>query len=263
MDPLIIKTEIGLEESCPLHEKLFQIPAVYYSTWLNKFGATFVGATVLDFGCGEGLATTGISMFCGASRVDGVDICTDFSALFPNLSKHRLPLPSNEKVTFRAIEPCESLGENIYDVIVSWSVLEHVSQEIFDKQIDVLVRSLKSGGYMIVQIAPLYYSPFGSHLFDMHDPWEHLTLQTNLLYEKVRGKCGDNDAVLTGMWNCFATLNRFTDEEFIARLNKAGLEILHVYETDTLIECTQGVLKKIYQTEITNKEQILVVCRKN
>ncbi len=48
---------------------------------------------------------------------------------------------------------------------MSWSTFEHVQRDqlapIFR---DLLHACLRPGGYFFVQIEPLFYSPFGSHL---------------------------------------------------------------------------------------------------
>lgn len=242
-------------------EKLHQIPNIYYKSWLTRFGGEFEGKTILDFGCGEGLTSVGLSLFCNVEKVVGVDICEDFHGIEARLTKidEELKLPNN--VTFKKMIPCEPLGEEVFDVIVSWSVLEHVSQDIFDQQMATLVAALKPQGFCVVQIAPLYYSPFGSHLFNTCEAWDHITLQHNLLRDLVFKKFQDNIDVANNHWNCFTTLNKFTANEFINRIKTAGLNVLHVYETDTNFE-PNNELSTIFNREILMKEQILLVCQK-
>lgn len=254
------RAQYGLSDQSPLHEKMYQIPAVYYESWLNQCGDTLKNKKILDFGCGEGLATLGLSLFCSAESVLGVDIGEDFRQLDNLLQANGLIRPKTVgDIDFEKIEPCSDLGEARFDVAVSWSVLEHVSKDIFDTQIKMIVRALKPGGYFIVQIAPLYYSPFGSHLFNVHKPWQHLIEQTNLLQNMTYTNQEKESA--NHMWNCFATLNRFTDADFVTRINQAGLEILRTYETFTNL-VPEKSLTAIFQEEQLTKEQILLVCKK-
>jgi SAM-dependent methyltransferase len=252
VDPESIKQQ-------PCYEKLYRIPAVYYSDWLKRFGGEFNAKRVLDFGCGEGLSTLGLSLFCDAEKVVGVDIGTDFARLPKELQSSSLDIDLPGNIEFRRISPCEDLGDAVFDVIVSWSVLEHVAQNIFDKQMAVLVKALKPGGYCLFQVAPLYYAPFGSHLFGLHAPWEHLLQQTDLLKDRVYDQCPKD--VADGFWNCFVTLNRFTAEEFVHRLGQLHLEILNVYETYVADTPSENLLR-IFNNDVLTKEQILVVCKK-
>ena len=49
-------------EQSPYYERFYRIPAIYYKQWLEKHGGTFTDKIVLDFGCGEGIATIGLSL---------------------------------------------------------------------------------------------------------------------------------------------------------------------------------------------------------
>lgn len=254
--------DIALIAGKPCYEKLYRIPAVYYSDWLRRFGGDFEGKKVLDFGCGEGLATIGLSIFCGAEEVLGVDIGRDFDGLRELLEENSLDTSFPKNVLFRQIQPCEDLGVAQYDVIVSWSVLEHVAQDIFDEQLDVLVRALKPNGYCLFQVAPLYYAPYGSHLFGLHEPWGHLTRQTTLLRDAIYEAHPGDSQKSDWFWNCFITLNRFTASEFLLRLKKSRLTILNVYET-YVNDTPPSSLTEIFSKDVLTKEQILVVCRKD
>lgn len=266
-----IETSLGLEASSVINidnlnkgsgfEKLYNIPAIYYTTWLEKHGGVFKGKDVLDFGCGEGLASAGLSLFCGAKSVIGVDICEDFLHADAAIMAVSADLTIPDNVSFKKLPPAASLGKSEFDVIVSWSVLEHISQDIFDSQLSVIVNALRPDGYCIFQIAPLYYSPYGSHLFDIHEPWEHLTAQINLLETKTY-ELYDNYAFAKSAWNCFITLNKFTTENFVSRINLSGLELVDIYET-FVNEVPDENLTKIFSYEVLTKNQILVVCKKS
>lgn len=244
----------------PGFEKLYRIPAIYYKTWLEKNGGTFIGKRVLDFGCGGGEASAGLSLFCGVESVLGVDIGTDFTecdALLKVISPE-LAIPQN--VAFKTVPPASSLGESEFDVIVSWSVMEHVSQDVFDQQVKVIYDALKPGGYCVFQIAPLYYSPYGSHLFNNHKPWGHLSTQLDLLEAKIIKEVPDRD-VVENLWGCFITLNKFTASEFKRRFSEAGLDVIDTYET-YVKDIPDEQLCEVFCLDALTKEQILMVCRK-
>lgn len=247
-------------EDKPGYEKYYRIPAIYYAAWLKKWGGDFSGSKVLDFGCGEGLVTCGLSEFCGAKEVVGVDISTDYLRCNQLLKEidESLDIPGN--VSFKKVNPVESLGSAEFDVIVSWSVLEHVAQDVFDEQLRSIYDALKDGGHCIFQIAPLFYSPRGSHLFGAHEPWEHLSMQTDLLYKKLQlANFGIDTA--KGMWSCFETLNKFTDDQLVKRIDQSGLRVIDKYET-YVSEVPSTELLQVYNKDILTKEQILLVCKK-
>lgn len=241
-------------------EKLYNIPAIYYTTWLEKHGGVFKGKDVLDFGCGEGLASAGLSLFCGAKSVIGVDICEDFLQADAAIRAISADLTIPDNVSFKKLLPAASLGKNKFDVIVSWSVLEHISQDIFDSQLSVIENALRPDGYCIFQIAPLFYSPFGSHLFDAHGPWEHLTTQVNLLEKKVYDAYEDR-VFAKDSWNCFITLNKFTTENFLSRINSCGLELIDIYET-YVDDVPSKSLTSIFNRKLLTKNQILLIAKK-
>lgn len=244
----------------PGFEKIHQIPAVYYRGWLEKYGGTFVGKEVLDFGCGGGLATVGLSLFCGVESVVGVEIGEDFLQCSTLLADFEPSLKVPKNVNFRRVAPAHSLGQEKFDVIVSWSVLEHVSQNIFDQQLKAIYESLRVGGYCVFQVAPLYFASFGSHLFGIQQPWGHLTEQIDLLKYRVYEKCGDV-ATADNMWECFLTLNKFTSTDFCDHISASGLNILGMYET-RVTDIPSPHLLEIYMKEVLTKEQILLVCKK-
>ncbi len=246
--------------SKPGFEKIHQVPAIYYRGWLEKYGGTFVGKEVLDFGCGEGLATVGLSLFCGARSVVGVEIGDDFLQCSDLLDQFEPSLRIPENVSFRRVAPAHSLGREKFDVIVSWSVLEHVSQDVFERQLKVIYECLRIGGYCVFQVAPLYFSSLGSHLFGAQQPWDHLTKQVDLLRSKVYEKYEDV-ATAENLWDCFLTLNRFTSSDFCDYISASGLKILGVYET-YVNDVPSPRLLEIYRKEVLTKEQILLVCKK-
>jgi SAM-dependent methyltransferase len=241
-----------------IEEKYKNIPGKYYKYWLEKNGGVFENKKVMDYGCGQGISSLGLIHQCGCNQVVGVDIGTEYNQL-PQIMDEFLgdyEHPGNLK--FRTEEPNSNLGENEYDVIVSWSVMEHVSQEIYAEQVKKLISSLKPKGFLIIQVAPLYYSPFGSHLFEFQSPWEHLYSQNDLLEKKIMSQKGIDSQ---NMINCFKTLNKFLDYQIIKPFIDNGCKLLDKYETEVDIEPPADLLN-IYKRDVLIKEQILFVCQK-
>jgi hypothetical protein len=124
----------------------------------------------------------------------------------------------------------------------------------------LLYSALKPNGFCIFQIAPLYYSPYGSHLFGLHEPWAHLSKQHSVLHAETKIKVPDKDSHGSA-WDCFVTLNKFTGAEFLRRFSACGLAILDVYET-FVNDPPPSALSEVFCQEVLLKEQILVVCKK-
>ena len=115
---------------------------------------------VAEYGIGKyGFGTFYLKKF---SKVYGIDI-EDYSARHPGVEfllsdGDTIPLP-NESV----------------DLVVSHSVLEHVRD--LSKSLTEINRILVVGGHAYLTVSPLYYSSFGSHVYEAGkrlDNWEHL-----------------------------------------------------------------------------------------
>jgi trans-aconitate methyltransferase len=252
--------DLQLLEDKPHFEKLYRIPAIYYRSWIEKQGRSIEGCRVLDFGCGVGLASSGLSLFCGAASVHGVDIGPDFEGCTAALHAIHPALQVPGNVRFERIPPAHPLPREAYDLLVSWSVLEHVNAHLYDQQMRTLYDALVPGGMACVQIAPLFHSPTGSHLFGLQAPWQHLTDQHDLLRLRVYSAVQDRRTA-DDLWECFVTLNKFTAEEFARRFALAGFEILDTYQTQAEAEPSAALLE-IYKRSTLCLEQVLFVLRK-
>lgn len=125
----------------------------------------------------------------------GADITETFQKAY-EFAKDQLCLtkmPGN--LSFYKITPGQSLGTILKpDVIYNWSVLEHVERKLMPEIIRDMYQSLNEKGLVFVQIAPLYFSPFGSHLRDyVSEPWAHLELSHENLRLLVEDR--DNEAL--------------------------------------------------------------------
>ena len=68
-------------------------------------------------------------------------------------------------------------GQVAADAIYSWSVFEHIPREQIPGIMEDLYALLPAAGLFFLQIEPLYFSPFGSHLRRFIDtPWAHLDI---------------------------------------------------------------------------------------
>ena len=197
------------------------------------------GRSVLDFGCGDGAMALGVASRCAAA-VTGVDLYRSFDHLpgmaRANLGLDRLP-PNLRFVEVRAGEPMP-LAPGCMDLVYSWSVFEHVADP--PAALADIHRVSKAGAILFIQIEPLYYSPFGSHLQRLvPEPWAHLLLGEDEFLRRAAAAEDHIDAsehdVLYRM-NAFAevkrhligeyrTLNRITAERLVELVVAAGFGI--------------------------------------
>ena len=145
---------------------------------LAEGGVPLAGARLLDFGCGDGITAAGAAAL-GVGTVVGADINPSFVHL-PGLlaaNSGSPALPPN--LAFVQVEPdCRlPFAPGSFDAAYSWSVFEHLPD--VPGALMALRTVLRPGGFCLIQIDPLYCSPFGSHLRRLVDaPWAHLLMST-------------------------------------------------------------------------------------
>jgi hypothetical protein len=139
-------------------------------------------------------------------------------------------LPDN--LQFYKISPGQSLGSLVRpDLIYSWSVLEHVEISILPSIIKDMHDSLSPQGQIFCQIAPLYFSPFGSHLREFTDlPWAHLLFSHDdyrQLIEAQENKSLSPEQRNKRRWmfKNYESLNRITAEQLECYFIEAGFKI--------------------------------------
>lgn len=185
---------------------------------------------IVDFGCGRGIKTLALANAYPGAEVVGLDITRAFQHARDFANAHLEGVwPAN--LRYEQIEPGDRLAERLQaDVIFSWSVLEHVDRGILPEVVADMGAALTPGGLVISQIAPLYYSPFGSHLRAFFDePWAHLMLPHHHLRARVlaagEGK-PEGPGSAEWMFARYEELNRITAPELFGYFRAAGLSSL-------------------------------------
>lgn len=198
--------------------------------------------SVLDFGCGGGITTLGVALRYPHIDVLGVDIGDKFLQL-PALARDQLELQQlPDNLHFQKIRPLQAFaGKQPMDAVFSWSVFEHVPQAQIPVIFSDLYHALKKGGLFFLQIEPLFYSPWGSHLRRFVDtPWAHLLWSAQQLHDAVIGYDGeippqhqghqyhalDMDAFKRFHLDEFKHLNGVTANQIAAFVQNAGFEII-------------------------------------
>jgi len=235
------------------------------------------GRTAVDFGCGDGATTLGVAEHVEAD-VLGLDLYLTFLHL-PDLAQKNLGtpvLPSN--LAFRQTRLGEPLplADASVDLVYSWSVFEHVAD--VPGVLAELARITKPGAVLFIQVEPLFYGPYGSHLQRLVDePWAHLRLGEE---EFLRRAAAAQDEVpehekdtlyrdhsfaelkryLLGEYR---SLNRITAEELIRSVSATGFEIAvpRLIEAEGVVP--DACLLEKYPRELLLTNQIVLTARKS
>jgi SAM-dependent methyltransferase len=128
-----------------------------------------VGRDVIDFGCGSG--EDAVEMALAGARVVGVDI-RERTLEMARSNAARAGVADRCRFTTRTDEQA--------DFIISIDAFEH-----FDDPLGVLRQMydlLRPGGTMVASFGPIWFHPYGGHLFSVH-PWTHLLFSERALIQ--------------------------------------------------------------------------------
>ncbi|KVD26042.1 SAM-dependent methyltransferase [Burkholderia ubonensis] len=263
----------------PLYRtKFVNVPDII-NDWLSETGGVYK-KDVLEFGCGEGTMALGTALRKDAQRVVGVDILDVHEQCLP-IARQQLGLQAlPENLYLRKISPGTALTiYGTFDIIYSWSVFEHVAQDMLDRAMGSIFDALNPGGHFFLQISPLYYSPNGSHMMPwVTDPWAHLSMQADVFRqrlfeapptsEKVRNEWAvyipmeaNTAAERDALWETYETLNRVTAPQLCRLALASGFEIVRDYRTKVDTEIPQH-LADAYNRETLLTEQVVLLLRK-
>lgn len=245
-----------------LRTKFISLPATI-ADWVSGY-SSLADAEILDFGCGEGITALGLALQYDPARVVGVDIMPDPERCLP-IAKTELglsSLPGN--LELHRVQPGHLHNtSDRFDVIYSWSVFEHVDMRVIDDVIGLLYKSLKPNGVIFIQIAPLYYSSEGSHLYDfIKEPWGHLLHQSNVYYDKLATtETVDNEELRKSLMSTYTTLNRITVPELERRFENNNFEIIRKYTTRDPLD-PPNLLTEIYNRDVLTTNQVVLLLKK-
>jgi 2-polyprenyl-3-methyl-5-hydroxy-6-metoxy-1,4-benzoquinol methylase len=235
--------------------KFIDVPNII-SDWVREHGG-LEGRDILDFGCGEATMALSIALRFNARRVVGVETHAEIDNCIPyartQLGLERLP-PNLELMRLDPDAPLEQTG--LFDVVYSWSVFEHVSQDLIIDCLKKLKRVLRPNGIMFLQTTPLYFSAEGSHLKPwVPAPWAHLSMQQDLLYAALRKKTDSQDQ-FEHLRFVYESLNRVTAPGLIRTAEQSGFKIVRDYRTYDEMEIPND-LREIYQEDTLRTNQLV------
>ena len=121
------------------------------------------GREVLEIGCSDGLVCDMMSHL-GAPRVTGIDVMATTGCAYRSDTIQYYSMDAT-RLTF---------PDASFELAYSIATFEHLPRP--KRTLDEMVRVLRVGGIGYVQAGPLYYSPFGHHMFAYFgdQPWIHL-----------------------------------------------------------------------------------------
>lgn len=206
-----------------LRNQLFDLPRIIVD-WMAPYGGV-AGRRVMDLGCGHGILAAGLALGYGPKFVCGVEVTTEPEKL-PSILQDRVGVDVPANLEFRRIKAGEMCEDRDFDVVVSWSVLEHLQRNSFDAIMGQVRDRMKPGGLMFIQISPLYFSPEGSHLWALgYTDWQHLTREMSEVREDLdAAELTDRQREL--LWKLFVRLNRYTAPDIETRLTGLGFTVL-------------------------------------
>lgn len=220
--------------------------------WLRQSVPSLQNASILDFGCGDGIMALGMKLRHDLPYVCGVDLHESNRYLAETATKQiglkALP-PGLEFMVLDSARPLTHAAGRRFDFIYSWSVFEHIAVDLLPGILHDLKQALNDDGRFFLQIEPLYYSPFGSHLGGViTEPWAHLLLSETELTAKVLGfdladldgefknktfdECSSGD-FKKYLLREYRSLNKITLRELMECCTAAGFEVVDSWKQET------------------------------
>lgn len=232
-------------------------------------------AHLLNFGCGDGITDLGLVLRYGATSIHGIDIRQEYDKLRriarEQLGMRRLP----PGLRFETIRPATPLAGRIQaDGIFSWSTFEHVHKDQLLPIARDLHAALKPGGFFFLQIEPLYYSAYGSHLRRYNEmPWHHLLSSDDALWAQIQAHEGPIDGAERDfgfddfgpdgykkfVFNEYLALNRLTADEVVALMTSAGFKLVRQERRQMEIEVPTALHGRYREEDLRTNEIFLLL----
>ena len=233
-------------------------------------------ARLLNFGCGDGITDLALMLRHGATAIHGVDIRREYAKL-PRIAREQLGMsriPAG--MTFETIQPGAPLAgrQPLVDGIMSWSTFEHVQRDQLAPIFSDLYACLRPGGYFFIQIEPLFYSPFGSHLRRyIETPWQHLLVSADDLWRAIEQHKGPMaadevdfgfadfgvDGYKKFVFNEYRALNLLTADELVEITTSAGFKLVRQERRSVDMDIPQALRGKYPDELLLNNEIFLLL----
>ena len=212
-----------------------QKPADEIAEFLHGTNISLTGMRILDVGCGDGFIDVGVVKRFNPLLVIGTDIIETDIEEIKSLSRQHLNEDLSDRLKFsRCTEDSLPFPDASFDFVMSWSVFEHVSDPV--AVLSEIKRVIRPGGYMFLQIWPLFHSQHGSHLWKWFpEGWTQLLMSPETLSSQLDEILVDSAELLGAMQVDLSTLNRVTIDQLQASISSVGLNIRRVgFQADTI-----------------------------
>ena len=234
-------------------------------------------AKLLSFGCGDGITDLALVLRYGATAIHGVDIRREYEKL-KRISNEQLALSRIPRsLSFETIKPGAALsGRMKVNGIFSWSTFEHIQKDQLEPIAQDLYNTLLPGGVFFLQIEPLFYSPFGSHLGRYDDvPWHHLLVSDDELWQIVQNHQGDIDGAERDfgfddfgpegykrfVFNEYKTLNRLTADQLVDLMTSVGFKVAKQERRQVDRPIPEALVDRYPQADLLTNEIILLLVK--
>ncbi|BEU95033.1 class I SAM-dependent methyltransferase [Acidovorax sp. DW039] len=230
----------------------------------------------LNFGCGDGITDLSLVLRYGATSIHGVDVRREYQKL-PRIAREQLGMRRVPvALTFETIQSGDALAPAgvQYDGIMSWSTFEHVRRDQLATILADLHACLRPGGYFFIQIEPLFYSPYGSHLRRYDDtPWHHLLAAEDELWRVIENHQGPIDPAEVDfgfadfgvdgykrfVFNEYKALNRLTADELVQFAKNTGFSVDREERRTVDLEVPETLLSRYPRDWLVNNEIFLLL----
>jgi SAM-dependent methyltransferase len=182
--------------------------------FLSGDGITLEGRRVADIGCGDGIIDLGLALKGRPEELVGYDLMdVDTGALLRAARGAGVGSELPAGLRFERSAPTAiPAPDSYFDVVVTWSVFEHVDNPV--ALLGEVRRVIKPDGYLFLQLWPFYDSEHGGHLWPHYEgSFPHLLRTDEQILREVEGRQGTDP-------------RRSADDEYRS-LNKITLDELH------------------------------------
>lgn len=232
---------------------------------------------LLNFGCGDGITDLGLVLRHGATAIHGVDIRQEYAKL-GWIAKQQLGLTRLPRaLSFETIQAATPLaGRMQVDGIFSWSTFEHVRNDQLEPIARDLFAALRPGGFFFLQIEPLFYSAYGSHLRRYDDvPWHHLLASEDELWALIEAHEGEIDGAekdfgfddfgVDGykkfVFHEYRTLNRLTADQLVDLMTGVGFRVAKQERRQLPLAVPEALIGRYPEEDLRTNEIFLLLTR--
>lgn len=194
-------------------------------TFCRDAGIELNGLSLADVGTGDGIIATGVAEEAAPASLVAFDVNPVDSDALLSRARHvgycdELPPGLRFEVSGQKDLPAPS---NSFDGVLSWSAFEHI-QDIQAVAMEIS-RVLRPDGFVFVQLYPLYFSEWGSHLEAwIPEGFHHLVMDADQITSAVNAGPGE-DGWKRYMLNEYRNLNQARLDDIQTAFLSAGLVV--------------------------------------